>query len=215
MYMECAGLVTQSSPHTCHVNGPGSDQRALCATDGLSNIACASVVGVGFFIRILLTWYAFFLMRRSFSFGKPIFNDQRLVGAVIEIHEIRKGTKQNWKWLRWVGACAADFGASARAGGKKAFFFTIGREPTPLERFRAAVVAVIEDIKRNDPRWIVRNEGHHTVYVKAKVVAYSVRSGLHTMYYLGGGNDERDQEEVDLKKKLFSCLLYTSPSPRD
>ena len=27
MYMECAGLVTQSSPHTCHVNGPGSDQK--------------------------------------------------------------------------------------------------------------------------------------------------------------------------------------------
>ena len=81
-----------------------------------------------------------------------------------------------------VVSLAPCFGASARAGGKKAFFFTIGREPTPLERFRAAVVAVIEDIKRNDPRWIVRNEGHHTVYAKAKVVAYSVRSGLHTMY---------------------------------
>lgn len=214
MYMECAGLVTQSSPHTCEINGPGSDQRALCATDGLSNIACASVVGVGFFIRILLTWYAFFLMRRSFSFGKPIFNDQRLVGAVIEIHEIRKGTKQNWKWLRWAGACAADLGASARAGGKKAFFFAVGREPTPLERFRAAVVAVIEDIKRNDPRWIVRNEGHHTVYVKAKVVAYSVKSGLHTMYYLGGGSDERDQEEVDLKKKLFSVVTLKQMQPR-
>ena len=214
MYMDCAGLVTQSSAHTCHVNGPGSDQRALCATDGLSNVSCAAVVGIGFFIRILLTWYAFFLMRRSFSFGKPIFNDQRLVGAVIEIHEIRKGAKQNWRWLTWIGKCCADFQKGARLTARNAYFLAIGREPTPLERFRAAVAAVIEDIKKNDPRWIMRNEGHHTVYVKAKVVAYSVKSGLHTMYYLGGGNDERDQEEVDLKKKLFSVVTLKQMQPR-
>ena len=60
----------------------------------------------------------------------------------------------------------------------------------------------------------MRNEGHHTVYVKAKVVAYSVKSGLHTMYYLGGGNDERDQEEVDLKKKLFSVVTLKQMQPR-
>ena len=214
MYMDCAGLVTSSSPHTCDSNGPGSDQRALCATDGLSNISCAAVVGVGFFIRILLTWYAFYLMRRSFSFGKPIFNDARLVGAVIEIHEIRKGTKQSWKWLKWCGACVASCRASALAAGSKAYNAAIGRELTPLQRFRGAVDAVIENLKRNDPRWIVRNEGHHTVYVKAKVVAYSVKTGLHTMYYLGGGNDERDQEEVDLKKKLFSVVSLKQMQPR-
>jgi hypothetical protein len=98
------------------------DQKSLCSNDGINNITCASIVGVGFFIRILLTWFAFALMRRSFryglgrfpnsgtlfaqvnvhshtsdvcpytrltlsfisrSFGKPIFNDQRLVGAVV------------------------------------------------------------------------------------------------------------------------------------
>ena len=58
MYMECAGLVTQSSPHTCHVNGPRSDQRALSHRRAIEH-RVRGVVGVGFFIRILLTWYAF------------------------------------------------------------------------------------------------------------------------------------------------------------
>ena len=49
---------------------------------------------------------------------------------------------------------------------------------------RAAVNAVVENIKRNDPRWIQRNEGHHTVYVRAKVVAYSIKTGFHTIAYL-------------------------------
>ena len=75
MYMECAGLVSKDLPHTCDSNGPGMDAKAVCGA-GVSNISCASVIGVGFFARILLTWYAFFLMRRSFSFGKPIFRDR-------------------------------------------------------------------------------------------------------------------------------------------
>ena len=39
------------------------DAKAVCGA-GVSNISCASVIGVGFFARILLTWYAFSLMRR-------------------------------------------------------------------------------------------------------------------------------------------------------
>ena len=217
MYFDCAGLVTRTAPHTCDANGPGSEQRALCATDGLSNVGCAAVVGAGFFVRILLTWYAFYLMRRSFSFGKPIFNDARLVGAVIEIHEIRSGPKQGWRWLSWFRACVVCCRSSATAAlaaGSKAYALAVGREPTPLERFRAAVNAVIEDIKRNDPRWLIREGGNHTVYVRAKVVAYSVKTGLHTLYYLGSGNDERDQEEVDLKKKLFSVVSLKQMQPR-
>ena len=217
MYFDCAGLVTRTAPHTCDANGPGSVQRALCATDGLSNVGCAAVVGAGFFVRILLTWYAFYLMRRSFSFGKPIFNDARLVGAVIEIHEIRAGPKQGWRWLSWFRACVVCCRSSATAAlaaGSKAYALAVGREPTPLERFRAAVGAVIEDIKRNDPRWLIREGGNHTVYVRAKVVAYSVKTGLHTLYYLGSGNNERDQEEVDLKKKLFSVVSLKQMQPR-
>ena len=124
MYFDCAGLVTRTAPHTCDANGPGSEQRALCATDGLSNVGCAAVVGAGFFVRILLTWYAFYLMRRSFSFGKPIFNDARLVGAVIEIHEIRSGPKQGWRWLSWFRACVVCCRSSATAAlaaGSKAY----------------------------------------------------------------------------------------------
>ena len=34
MYMECAGLVSSSTPHTCDANGPGMDQKALCTADG-------------------------------------------------------------------------------------------------------------------------------------------------------------------------------------
>lgn len=168
---------------------------------------------MGFFIRILLTWYAFALMRRSFSFGKPIFNDQRLVGAVIEIHEIKRGTLQQWKWLSYTWSCLVDCGTGAKNMGKRAYLNAIGHEVTPLERFRNAVTAVIEDIKKNDPRWILRNEGHHTEYVKAKVVAYSVKNGLHTIYYLKTG-DERDQEEVDLRKKLFSVVTLKQMQPR-
>jgi hypothetical protein len=214
MFMDCAGLRSADQPHTCHVNGPGMDQRALCAGDGLSNVACASVVGIGFFVRILLTWYAFALMRRSFSFGKPIFNDQRLVGAVIEIHEIRKGSKKSWEWLRSFATCLVDCGKGVKEAGNKVYRSALGREPSALRRFRATVNAVLEDLKKNDPRWILRNQGHHTVYVKAKVVSYSVKSGLHTMHYLGKDSNAHDQEEVNLKKKLFSVVTLKQMQPR-
>jgi len=213
MYMECAGLQSADSPHTCDVAGPGMDQKSLCSNDGINNITCASIVGVGFFIRILLTWFAFALMRRSFSFGKPIFNDQRLVGAVIEIHELKTGTAKTWRWFGYGWGLVVGCGKGAVSVGNRAYRSAIGKETTPIERFRAAVTAVIDDIKKNDPRWILRNQGHHTKYLKAKVVAYSLKTGLHTIYYTKHG-DERDQEEVDLKKKLFSVLTLKQMQPR-
>ena len=51
MYMECAGLVSKDLPHTCDSNGPGMDAKAVCGA-GVSNISCASVIGVGFFARM-------------------------------------------------------------------------------------------------------------------------------------------------------------------
>lgn len=189
------------------------DQKSLCSNDGINNITCASIVGVGFFIRILLTWFAFALMRRSFSFGKPIFNDQRLVGAVIEIHELKTGTAKTWRWFGYGWGLVVGCGKGAVSVGNRAYRSAIGKETTPIERFRAAVTAVIDDIKKNDPRWILRNQGHHTKYLKAKVVAYSLKTGLHTIYYTKHG-DERDQEEVDLKKKLFSVLTLKQMQPR-
>ena len=58
MYMECAGLVSKDLPHTCDSNGPGMDSKAVCGA-GVSNISCASVIGIGFFARILLCVVAF------------------------------------------------------------------------------------------------------------------------------------------------------------
>ena len=214
MYMECAGLVSKDLPHTCDSNGPGMDSKAVCGA-GVSNISCASVIGIGFFARILLTWYAFFLMRRSFSFGKPIFNDQRLVGAVIEIHEIRRGTKVSWAYATAMCKCLLDCGRGARAVGETAYRAALGIETTPLNRFRAAVYAVVENLKRNDPRWIQRNEGHHTVYVRAKVVAYSIKTGLHTIAYLDNASASMaDQQEVNLQKKLFTVVTLKQMQPR-
>ena len=214
MYMECAGLVSMDQPHTCDVNGPGMDSKAVCGA-GVSNISCASVIGVGFFARILLTWYAFWLMRRSFSFGKPIFNDQRLVGAVIEIHEIRRGTKVSWAYATAMCKCLLDCGRGAHAVGKSAYRAALGIETTPLNRFRAAVNAVVENIKHNDPRWIQRNEGHHTVYVRAKVVAYSIKTGFHTIAYLdNAATYQAEQQEVNLQKKLFTVVTLKQMQPR-
>ena len=70
-------------------------------------------------------------MRRSFSFGKPIFNDQRLVGAVIEIHEIRRGTKVSWAYATAMCKCLLDCGRGARAVGETAYRAALGIETTP------------------------------------------------------------------------------------
>lgn len=210
-FMECAGLVGKGEPHTCHTNGPGMEALALC--DGsVGNIACASFIGVGFFVRIVLTWCAFYLMRRSFSFGKPIFNDSRLVGAVIEIHEIRKGMKSNL--LASIYKACVGCGRDARQLARDSMRAALQHESTPLERFREAVRRVIEEIKENDPFWISKNAGHHTIYVRAKVVAYSVKTGLHTIYHLTGENASKDQEEVDLQKKLFTIVKLKQLQPR-
>jgi hypothetical protein len=215
MFMECAGLRSGGEAHTCDSNGPGMDSRAVCGA-GVSNVACAAVVGLGFFARILLVWFAFLLLRRSFSFGKPIFNDQRLVGADIEIHEIRRGNKVSWAYATSILNCFLSCGRGASRAASTAYRGALGLEPTPRERFRAAVRATIDKMKKNDPRWIQRYEGHHTVYVKAKVVAYSVKTGLHTIHYQGGGRSESDadQEEVNLQKKLYSVLKLKQLQPR-
>lgn len=210
-FMECAGLVGKGEPHTCHTNGPGMDALAVC--DGsVGNVTCATFIGAGFFARILLTWYAFYLMRRSFSFGKPIFNDSRLVGAIIEIHEIRKGMKSNL--LASIIKACVGCGRDAKTLARHSMRAALGHEPTPLERFREAVRLTVEEIKRNDPWWISKNEGHYTVYIKAKVVAYSVKSGLHTICHVYGENASQEQEEVDLQKKLFTVVTLKQLQPR-
>ena len=210
-FMDCAGLVSEGVPHTCSTKGPGAGARTAC--DGLvPDMVCASIVGLGFFARILLTWYAFYLMKRSFSFGKPIFNDSRLVGAVIEIHEVRKGMKRSIinSIFRMIVGCGTEAKAIAKVSIKAA----LGHEPTPRERFREAVRLTIIDIKKNDPRWIAKNEGHHTVYVRAKVVAYSVKTGHHTIYYMDNGNTSQDHEEVNLQKKLFTVIKLKQLQPK-
>ena len=131
----------------------------------------------------------------------------------IEIHELQTGTAKTWRWFGYGWGLVVGCGKGAVSVGNRAYRSAIGKETTPIERFRAAVTAVIDDIKKNDPRWILRNQGHHTKYLKAKVVAYSLKTGLHTIYYTKHG-DERDQEEVDLKKKLFSVLTLKQMQPR-
>jgi hypothetical protein len=212
VFMECAGLVGAGEPHTCDINGPGMEARTVCG-GSVGNITCASVIGVGFLSRILLTWYAFYLMRRSFSFGKPIFNDSRLVGAVIEIHEVRKRLKSNMLGY-FIKACL-QCGREAKTLARQSMRAAPGHEPTPRERFVEAVRLTVEDIKQNDPRWIAKNQGHHTVYVKAKVVAYSVKTGLHTIYFLTGGANASEHEEeavvapnpLKSPRSLFVALL--------
>lgn len=210
-FMECAGLVGTGEPHTCHANGPGMETRQVCG-GSVGNLTCAAFIGVGFFARILLTWYAFYLMRRSFSFGKPIFNDSRLVGAVIEIHEVRKGMKSNL--LAGVVKACVGCGRDVKTLARQSMRIALGHEPSPRDRFKEAVRRTVEDIKRNDPRWIAKNEGHHTVYVKAKVVAYSVKTGLHTICYVDGGGAAAEQEEVDLQRKLFTVVTLKQLQPR-
>ena len=74
---------------------------------------------------------------------------------------------------------------------------------------------MVENLKRNDPRWIQRNEGHHTVYVRAKVVAYSIKTGLHTIAYLDNASASMaDQQEVNLQKKLFTVVTLKQMQPR-
>ena len=64
------------------------------------------------------------------------------------------------------------------------------------------------------PRLVGHNKGLESV---RKIIEYCIKYNVKTLtiYAFSTENWKRPIKEVDGLLKLFSCLLYTSPSPRD
>ena len=209
-YIYCAGLVDKGEAHTCYSHGPGVDGESACST--LSFVPCVSLYLFSAVSRILLSWFAFYLMRTSFAFGKAIVGEHRIVGAKIEVHEIIPGPSRGWTFFgRYWNAmkkCCAPMSRKERA-----------RRNAPLSRFRAAVEQVMSTNRaakgiqqRSRDEDFAFGGKFHIVRRKAKITHYDEDAGLHTIVFKGDLTKEK--HAVDLDKLIFSVTRLQHMNPR-
>jgi hypothetical protein len=156
-----------------------------------------------YLVRILMCWYAFHKLRRSFAFGRAIASDHRLVGGKIRITTVRRGSKYQ------------TYGAFTKALSK----LFRGKE-RPLDRFRRVVnlqlesLAAKKSIRGGTPR--AQNScvlgNFHYVHRIAKVKDYDAASGIHTLYYMD--DRKRERHHVDLSTVTYTVQKLAHIQPR-
>ena len=209
-YVYCAGIVDRGEPHTCHVNGPGVDNESACST--LPFAPCVTLIVSSTLSRILLSWFAFYLIRNSFAFGKQIVGEHRIVGARIEVHEFVPGPSPRWSIF---GRCFARVRTCWSVA-----FSSEKQKLTPLRRFRIAVELVM-DMNRTAngsagaPKLqssAVLDGKFHIRRRKAKIMSYDAAKNTHVIVYKDDSKHER--HVIDLDALIFSVTRMKRMNPR-
>lgn len=201
-FIKCAGVIDAGSAHTCDTQGPWVDEMNTCAFSNPK--VCAILNGVSYLVRILMCWFAFAKLKKSFAFGKAIAGDHRLIGGKILIVFVKPGSRRR---SRIVEACCAKF--SCRS--KKPV------EEEPLDRFRRIVRTQIDFIyaSKGLRGGTERRAGlgkFHYVQRRAKVKDYDPATGLHTIYYKD--DKERTLHDVDLSSMTYTVMKLKHLQPR-
>ena len=198
-FIQCAGVRDAGTTHTCDTTGPWVTEMQSCAID--SSTCVALNVGA-YLVRIMMCWYAFHKLRRSFAFGRAIASDHRLVGARIRITTVGIGSRYK------------TYGAL-----KKALkYIFVKRKETPLERFRRIVnlqlerLAAAKGIRGGTARARNAFKSFHYVHRIAKVKDYDVASGMHTLYYKDDRTRQRHQ--IDLGTVTYTVMKLKHIQPR-
>jgi len=219
LYVGCAGVVDKGEPHTCNTRGPGVDGESACST--LSFAPCVSLVVFSALSRILLSWYAFFLIHKSFAFGKQIVGEHRIVGAKIDVHEIVAGKPRGLAWT-FFGAPAAFLRDCARRASPAARAAARRLKKDPLARFRRVARTVIDANRRAhgerapglpgsmgdallDGRFRIERR-------RAKIVAYDDATNRHAIVFKD--DPEKKRQTVDLDALIFSVVRLRHMNPR-
>ena len=211
-YVGCAGTVDKGQPHTCHVHGPGVDGESACSYLPFS--PCVALVVFSASSRILLSWFAFYLIKRAFSFGKQILGEHRIVGAKIEVHQIVPGNPNSLAWnlfgkpVAVVKRCLKHFSPAYR------------REQTriqndPLLRFKKVAETVIAANRKahgHDSNSLLFDGKFHIVRRKAKIVSYDDAADRHTIVFKD--DSENVKKVVDLDALIFSVIRMKHMNPR-
>ena len=217
LYVGCAGVVDKGEPHTCNTRGPGVDGESACST--LSFAPCVSLVTFSAVSRILLSWYAFYLIHKSFAFGKQIVGEHRIVGAKIEVHEIVPGGEKGLA-RTVLGAPAALLRECARRASLTARAERRRLKKDPLARFRRVAQTVMDtncrarggsegassvDAALFDGRFRIERR-------RAKVVAYDDATSRHAIVFKD--DPEKKRQTVDLDALIFSVVRLKHMNPR-
>jgi hypothetical protein len=221
LYVGCAGVVDKGEPHTCNTRGPGVNGESACST--LSFAPCVSLVTFSALSRILLSWYAFYLIHKSFAFGKQIVGEHRIVGAKIEVHEIVPGNPEGLAWTvfgkpaAFLRECFRRASPAARAARRRL-------KKDPLLRFRRVAQTVIDANRRArgerdgfvtgassvdaalfDGRFRIQRR-------RAKIVAYDDATSRHAIVFKD--DFEKKRQTVDLDALIFSVVRLKHMNPR-
>lgn len=201
-FIKCAGVIDAGSAHTCDTEGPWVDEMNTCAFSDPQ--VCAILNGVSYLVRILMCWFAFAKLKKSFAFGKAIAGDHRLIGGKILIVFVKPGSRRRSKIIE---ACCAKFAWRS----KKPV------EEEPLDRFRRIVRTQIDFIyaSKGLRGGTERRAGlgkFHYVQRRAKVKDYDPATGLHTIYYKD--DKERTLHDVDLSSMTYTVMKLKHLQPR-
>ena len=220
LYVGCAGVVDKGEPHTCNTRGPGVNGESACST--LSFAPCVSLVTFSALSRILLSWYAFYLIHKSFAFGKQIVGEHRIVGAKIEVHEIVPGNPEGLAWTVF-GAPAAFLRECARRASPAARAARRRLKKDPLARFRRVAQTVIDANRRaRGERDYATGAGSVDAALfdgrfrierrRAKIVAYADATSRHAIVFKD--DPEKKRQTVDLDALIFSVVRLKHMNPR-
>lgn len=198
-FIRCAGVLDAGATHTCDATGPWVAEMDSC----LINARYCVPLNVGaYLVRIMMCWYAFHKLRRSFAFGRAIASDHRLVGGKIRITTVAPGSRYK------------TYGALKKAL-KKIF---VKRKETPLERFRRIVnlqlesLAAAKGIRGGTARARNAFASFHYVHRIAKVKDYDVASGMHTLYYKD--DRKRERHQINLGTVTYTVVKLKHIQPR-
>lgn len=192
-FIQCAGIIDIGQAHTCSTAGPWYADMETCAI-GLDK--CVSLNGAAYMFRILMCWYAFRRLRKSFAFGRAIAGDEALVGGRIEITMVKAGPKyKGFRTLRKV--------------------FSRMKKETPLQRFRRVVERQLMLIRTSKERQTTDAglfKEFHYVRRIAKVKDYNASTDIHTVYF----RDDRSRklQEIDLNTVTYRVVKLKHVQPR-
>ena len=192
-FIQCAGIIDDGEAHTCSVAGPWYSDMQTC-TIGLDK--CVSLNTASYMFRILMCWYAFRRLKKSFAFGRAIAGDEALVGGRIEITLVKRGPKYKGLRLFW----------KLRRQGKK---------EKPLQRFRRIVESQMMLIRTSKERHTqdpgIFKEFHYVRRI-AKVKDYNASTDIHTIYF----RDDRSRKlrEIDLDTVTYRVVKLKHLEPR-
>ena len=200
-FIKCAGIIDAGLAHTCDSEGPWVDEMNTCV---FNPQVCALLNGGAYLVRILMCWYAFAKLKKSFAFGKAIAGDHRLIGGKILVVFVKPGARKTSKLIQ---ACCA----------KLAWRSKKPVEEEPLDRFRRIVRTQIDFIyaSKGLRGGTERRAGlgkFHYVQRRAKVKDYDPATGLHTIYYKD--DKERTLHDVDLSSMTYTVMKLKHLQPR-